>query len=59
MKEEIKGEKIILAGDIVKEASLENFSNVKKELELFFKKNLCFTGNHDVKSKLIDKKRFF
>ena len=59
MKEEIKGEKIILAGDIVKEASLENFSNVKKELELFFKKIYVSPGNHDVKSKLIDKKDFF
>ena len=42
---EIKSEKIILAGDIVKEASLENFSNVKI---INFFKNLCFAGNHDV-----------
>lgn len=59
MNENINGEKIILAGDIVKEASLENFTRVKKELEFFFKKIYVAPGNHDVKLKFTDKKEYF
>lgn len=46
-KEHVKVDKIILAGDIVKEARVKNFLEVKEKLDRFANDIIVAPGNHD------------